>query len=93
MASNHRIAVDLQDLFGSEAGTRRTAAQIARELYRRSVYTNRAASHAGAFDLMWEYEARGLVENSPGLRGGAGWKLSAKGAALITRTLSSRNAG
>ena len=35
---------------------------------------------------MWDYEARALVEDSPGPRGGAGWSLSTKGAALIARS-------
>ena len=37
---------------------------------------------------MWGYEASGLVDDSPGPRGGAGWRLSAKGAALIAQSLS-----
>jgi hypothetical protein len=36
---------------------------------------------------MWGYEASGLVDDSPGPRGGAGWRLSVKGAALIARML------
>lgn len=85
MTSNQRIAADLLDLFGTEAGTRLTAAEVAHNLYHRSVYVNRQSARDGAFDLMWDYEARGLVEDSPGKRGGAGWKLSTKGAALISR--------
>lgn len=37
---------------------------------------------------MWGYEANGLVDDSPGPRGGAGWRLSTKGAALIAQSLS-----
>ncbi len=62
MTNNHRIAVDLRDLFGVSA-------------------------RDPTFDLMWDYEARGLVDDSPGPRGGAGWSLSSKGAALIAGTL------
>ncbi|MGE6695018.1 hypothetical protein [Sphingobium yanoikuyae] len=85
MAENHRVATDLRNLFGSQAGSRRTLAEISRDLYKRSVLTNRQAARDGAFDLMWDYEARGYVENSPGPRGGAGWKLSTKGAVLVER--------
>ena len=37
---------------------------------------------------MWGYEASGLVDDSPGPRGGAGWRLSTKGAALVAQSLS-----
>ncbi|MBB4642694.1 hypothetical protein HNQ99_003030 [Rhizorhapis suberifaciens] len=76
---------DLRNLFGSQAGARLTLAEIARDLYKRSVLTNRQSARDAAFDLMWDYEARGYVDNSPGPRGGAGWKLSAKGASLVRR--------
>lgn len=85
MVENHRVATDLRNLFGSQSGARLTLAEIARDLYKRSVLTNRHSARDGAFDLMWDYEVRGYVENSPGPRGGAGWKLSAKGAALVRR--------
>lgn len=85
---DHRIAADLRQLFGADAGTRRSAAAIARELGQRSVRTNRVSAREAAFDLMWGYEASGLVDDSPGPRGGAGWRLSAKGAALIAQSLS-----
>ena len=84
---DHRIAADLRQFFGAHVGTRRTAAAIAREPGQRSVRTNRASAREAAFDLMWGYEASGLVDDSPGPRGGAGWRLSAKGAALIARML------
>lgn len=84
---DHRIAADLRQLFGADPGSRRSAAAIARELGQRSVRTNRASAREAAFDLMWGYEASGLVDDSPGPRGGAGWRLSAKGAALIARML------
>lgn len=87
MTNNHRIAADLRQLFGVDAGARRSAAAIARALHQRSVAANRVTARDAAFDLMWEYEARGLVDDSPGPRGGAGWRLSAKGAALIAGTL------
>lgn len=83
MTNDHRIAAELQQLFGVEAGVRVAAATIARELQRRTVYANRVSAREAAFDVMWDYEARGLVEDSPGPRGGAGWRLSVKGAALI----------
>lgn len=83
MMNNRRVAAELRDLFGSEPLKRMTLAEVAANLYERSVYTNRTAARNSAFDLMWDYEARGLVENSPGPRGGAGWKLSATGAALM----------
>lgn len=85
---DHRIAADLRQLFGADVGTRRSAAAIARELQGRSVYSNPVAAREAAFDLMWAYEASGLVDDSPGPRGGAGWRLSSKGAALVARSLS-----
>ena len=87
LTNDDRVAADLRQLFGADVGTRRSAAEIARELLGRSVYTNRVAAREAAFDLMWGYEASGLVDDSPGPRGGAGWRLSAKGAALIARML------
>lgn len=88
MTNDHRIAADLRQLFGTDAGTRRSAAAIARVLNQRSVTANRVTARDAAFDLMWVYEARGLVDDSPGPRGGAGWRLSTKGAALIAQSLS-----
>lgn len=88
MTNDHRIAAELRRLFGVEAGLRRSAAEIARRLQKRSVYSNRAGAREAAFDLMWDDEARGLVDDSPGLRGGAGWRLSVQGAALIARVRS-----
>lgn len=88
MTNDHRIAADLRQLFGADAGARRSAAAIARELQARSVYSSPAGAREAAFDLMWAYEARGLVDDSPGPRGGAGWRLSSEGAALIARSLS-----
>lgn len=88
MTNNHRIAADLRQLFGVDAGARRSAAAIARALNQRSVAANRVSARDAAFDLMWEYEARGLVDDSPGPRGGAGWRLSTKGAALVAQSLS-----
>jgi hypothetical protein len=92
MTNHHRIAADLRQLFGVDAGTRRSAAAIARELGQRSARTNRVSAREAAFDLMWGYEASGLVDDSPGPRGGAGWRLSAKGAALIEQSLSADTA-
>ena len=83
MTKDHRIAAELRELFGVKTGLRMSAAAIARNLRRRSVYSNRVTAREAVFDLMWAYEARGLVDDSPGPRGGAGWRLSAKGAALI----------
>ena len=60
-------------------------AAIARVLNQRSVTANRVTARDAAFDLMWAYEARGLVDDSPGPRGGAGWRLSTKGATLIAK--------
>ena len=90
MTIDHRIAADLRQLFGVgvDAGARRSAAAIARTLNGRRVAANRVSAREAAFDLMWDYEARGLVDDSPGPRGGAGWRLSTKGAALIAGTLS-----
>lgn len=87
LTNEHRIAADLRQLFGTDAGTRRSAAAIARELQGRSVYSSRTRAREAVFDLMWGYEARGLVEDSPGPRGGAGWSLSTEGAALIAQSL------
>lgn len=84
---DHRIAADLRQLFGAGAGTRRSVAEIARAQQGRSVYASRVAAREVAFDLMWGYEASGLVDDSPGPRGGAGWQLSTKGAALIAQSL------
>ena len=89
MTNHHRIAAELRELFGVDAGARRSAAAIARTLGERSVAANRISAREAAFDLMWAYEARGLVDDSPGPRGGAGWCLSDKGAALIAGTLTS----
>lgn len=86
MTNDHRIADELRELFGVDAGVRLSAAAIARALQRRTVYANRVTAREAAFDLMWDYEARGLVDDCPGPRGGAGWSLSAKGAALIARS-------
>ncbi len=55
-------------------------------LHERSVTANRVTARDAAFDLMWDYESRGLVDDRPGPRGGAGWALSAEGAALIARS-------
>ena len=85
MTNIHRIAADLRQLFGVDAGARRSAAAIARVLNQRSVTANRVTARDAAFDLMWAYEARGLVDDSPGPRGGAGWRLSTKGATLIAK--------
>ncbi|KTD99356.1 hypothetical protein ATE68_22750 [Sphingopyxis sp. H038] len=54
-------------------------------LNQRSVTANRVTARDAAFDLMWAYEARRLVDDSPGPRGGAGWRLSTKGATLIAK--------
>ena len=62
-----------------------SVAEIARHLQERSVYSNRFTTREAAFDLMWDFEARGLVDDSPGPRGGAGWALSLSGAALIAQ--------
>lgn len=86
MTNDHRIAAELRQFFGADAGARLTAAAIAQQLQRRTVTANRVTAREAAFDLMWNYEARGLVDDSPGPRGGAGWSLSAKGAALIARS-------
>jgi hypothetical protein len=85
MKDNHRIAADLRNIFGAELDAQMTVAAIARQLCERSVYTNRVSAKAAAYDLMWDYEARGLVEDNPGPRGGAGWRLSPDGIALIER--------
>ncbi|XOK15610.1 hypothetical protein ACI6PO_28085 (plasmid) [Agrobacterium tumefaciens] len=81
--ASHRIAADLRNLFGPEAGTRRALADIASDLYKSSPFINRIDARERAFALMWDYEAKGFVVNSPGSRGGAGWALSMNGAALI----------
>lgn len=81
--ASQRVAADLRNLFGPEAGARRAWADIARDLYKRRAYINRIDARERAFAVMWDYEAKGLVVNSPGPRGGAGWALSMKGAALI----------
>lgn len=86
MTNDHRIAAELRGLFGVAAGARLTAAAIAQQLQRRTVYAYCATAREAAFDLMWNYEACGLVDDCPGPRGGAGWSLSAKGAALIARS-------
>ncbi|KTE04050.1 hypothetical protein ATE67_20420 [Sphingopyxis sp. H050] len=86
MTNDHRIAAELRQLFGVEAGVRLSAAAIAGALHARTVYANRVSAREAAFDLMWNYEARGLVDDCPGPRGGAGWSLSARGAALIARS-------
>lgn len=88
MTNDHRIAADLRQLFGVDAGARRSAAAIARTLGERSVAANRVSAREAAFDLMWDYEARGLVDDCPGPRGGAGWSLSTKGAALVAQSIS-----
>ena len=88
MTIDHRIAADLRQIFGADVGARRSAAAIARALNQRSVAANRVSAREAAFDLMWDYEARGLVDDSPGPRGGAGWQLSTKGAALVAQSLS-----
>ncbi|QPB24333.1 hypothetical protein [Rhizobium sp. 007] len=56
---------------------------LARDIYKRSASINRIDARERAFAAMWDYEAKGFVVNSPGSRGGAGWALSMKGAALI----------
>lgn len=81
----HRIASELRNLFGANPTTRLTAADIANDLYARSPFANRVSAREAAFALIWDYEARGLVENRPGPRGGAGWVLTPKGAALVAR--------
>ncbi len=88
MTIDRRIAAELRELFGADVGARRSAAAIARALGARSVATNRESAREAAYDLMWDYEARGLVDDSPGPRGGAGWRLSAKGAALVAQCFS-----
>lgn len=88
MTNNHRIAADLCQLFGVNAGARRSAAAIARELNQRSVVANRVGAREAAFDLMWDYEARGLVDDRPGPHGGAGWRLTANGAAIVAESCS-----
>ena len=90
--ADERLAADLRELFGSDAGTRLAAADVARELFKRTVYTNRVAAREAAFAVMWDYEAKGFVNDSPGQRGGAGWALSEQGAALIAAsTIVGRN--
>lgn len=88
MTNDHRIAADLRRFFGGEAGMRLAVAEVARTIHENSVYVNRADAREAAFDLMWGYEASGLVDDSPGPRGGAGWQLSTKGAALVAQSLS-----
>lgn len=88
LTNEQRIAADLRQLFGADAGARLSAADAARAVQARSVQSNRVTAREAAFDLMWSYEARGLVDDSPGPRGGAGWSLSAEGAALIALSLS-----
>jgi hypothetical protein len=75
MTINRRIATELREVFGANAGAR-------------SVATHRASARDAAYDLMWDYEARGLIDDSPGPRGGAGWRLNAKGAALVAQCFS-----
>ena len=58
MTKNHRIAAELRQLLGVEAGARRSAAEIARELQGRTVTANRVTARDAAFDLMWQYEGR-----------------------------------
>lgn len=86
MTNDHRIAAELRQIFGVEAGGRMSAAAVTRQLQRRTIYANRVTAREAAFDLMWDFEAGGLVDDSPGPRGGAGWSLSTKGAALIARS-------
>lgn len=93
MTTNHRFAADLRQLFGIDAGGRRSAAAIARALNQRSVAANRVSARDAAFDLMWDYEARGLVDDSPGPRGGTGWCCSDNGAAVVAQSLSGDQAG
>lgn len=88
MTNDHRIAAELRELFGVEAGARLSAAAVAQHLQRRTVTANRVTAREAAFNLMWDYEAVGLVDDSPGPRRGAGWSLSTKGAALIARSRS-----
>jgi hypothetical protein len=93
MTNDHRIAADLRQLFGVNAGARRTTAAIARALNQRSVAANRISARDVAFDLMWDYEARGLIDDSPDPRGGAGWQLSTKGGALVAQSISTNVPG
>lgn len=92
MTNDRRIAADLRRFFGVEAGTRLAIADVARTIHQNSVYSNRAGAREAAFEIMWEFEAGGLVDDSPGPRGGAGWSLSTKGAALIARSRSNSEA-
>lgn len=88
MTNNHRIAADLRELLGVDVGARRSAAAIARALNQRSVAANRVSAREAAFDLMWDYEACRLVDDSPGPRGGAGRCLSDKRAAHVAQSFS-----
>ncbi len=83
MKDKHRIAAELHNLFGGDRARRLSAADVAQDLHARSPYVNRVAAKEAAYALMWDYEALGLVEDRPGPRGGAGWGLTVKGAALL----------
>ena len=79
----YRQASRLFLYLGAVAGERRSAADVARELPtldQRTPMTKHLVQ-----DLMDEFMAAGLAEAAPGPRGGKGWCLSEKGAALIKR--------
>jgi hypothetical protein len=88
-----RIAAELHNLFGDDLDSRLSAAKVANNLCARSPLVNRASATEAAFARMWDYEASGLVENCPGPRGGAGWKLTSKGTALLMTRASTSHAG
>lgn len=86
-------AIELHNLFGGDASSRLTVGEVAQALYARTVYTNRVSAREAAFAVMWDYEEQGLVESRPGPRGGAGWTLTPRGAALLSGSLSTLFAG
>lgn len=81
-----RIAGELRRYFGSEAGVRLTTAEIGRELPAASRWSRPVEREAVEF-LVGRFKASGYVVDAPGPRGGRGWALSDRGAALIAAVM------
>lgn len=84
-----RIAAELRRYFGADAGVRLTATEIGRVLPAASRWS-RLAERKAVYMVVQRFKARGYIVEVPGPRGGEGWALSDRGAALVATAWAQR---
>jgi len=89
--ADRALAATLARYLGSEAGVRRSAADVARELAPIDQRTPRTKDLVAGKAAEWV--ARGLAVSALGPRGGQGWALTEAGADLIARTWTWKSPG